>query len=298
MAKAVLTHRFGSGYDDRPDKRYHFPKTYLNQINSAVGDWIVYYEPRREGGRKAYYAAAKVTHVEKDPRKEDHFYALIDEFIGFVSPVPFQVGDKYYESMLVKDDGSTNKGAFGRSVRLIPDDEFDAILRAGLDLTGSYLPREEETPLSGLSEPITLFERPFVEKLTNIRFRDKAFSEIVRRAYDNVCAISGLKLVNGGGRPEVQGAHIIPVEENGPDTVWNGLALSGTLHWMFDRGLVSVADDHTILISHNKVDSETASRLIRNKAKLHLPKQPRDHPHPACLAWHRENRFGSELTQV
>ena len=47
MAKAVLTHKAGSIYDDAPEERYHFPRIYLRQVEAAVGDWIVYYEPRR-----------------------------------------------------------------------------------------------------------------------------------------------------------------------------------------------------------------------------------------------------------
>ena len=37
---------------------------------------------------------------------------------------------------------------------------------------------------------------------------------------------------------EDEAAHIRPVEHNGPDIISNGIALSGTAHWMFDRGLV------------------------------------------------------------
>ena len=59
------------------------------------------------------------------------------------------------------------------------------------------------------------------------------------RAYDARCAITGLKLINGGGRAEVAAAHIRPVEANGPDIISNGIALSATAHWMFDRGLIS-----------------------------------------------------------
>lgn len=61
---------------------------------------------------------------------------------------------------------------------------------------------------------------------------------------------------------------------------------------MFDRGLISVADDHRILISHNKVPKETAARLIASDQKLILPKNPRHHPHPDYLQYHRENIFG------
>jgi putative restriction endonuclease len=104
--------------------------------------------------------------------------------------------------------------------------------------------------------------------------------------------MSGLSLRNGGGRPEVQAAHIRPVEARGSDSVRNGLALSGTLHWMFDRGLLSVAEDHTILVSRNKVPSEVVDRLIAPQGRLILPRDSRDWPHPENLRWHRENIFG------
>ncbi len=45
------------------------------------------------------------------------------------------------------------------------------------------------------------------------------------RAYDERCAITGLKLINGRGRAEVAAAHIRPVEASGPDIVSNGCAL-------------------------------------------------------------------------
>ena len=48
MAKAVFTTKIMPSYKDLPEVMYHFPKTYLRQVNSAIGDWIVYYEPRRE----------------------------------------------------------------------------------------------------------------------------------------------------------------------------------------------------------------------------------------------------------
>ncbi len=52
--------------------------------------------------------------------------------------------------------------------------------------------------------------------------RDRIFRRVVLRAYDERCAITGLKLINGGGRAEVEAAHIRPVEKNGPDNINNG----------------------------------------------------------------------------
>jgi putative restriction endonuclease len=53
------------------------------------------------------------------------------------------------------------------------------------------------------------------------------------------------------------GANIPPVGANGPDTVQNGLALSGTVHWMFDRGLISLSDELDILVSRQVNDPDS-----------------------------------------
>ena len=58
---------------------------------------------------------------------------------------------------------------------------------------------------------------------------------------------------NGGGRAEAQAAHIQPVAENGPDSLRNGVALSSTFHWMFDRGLISIDDDYSLLLKRNAI---------------------------------------------
>ena len=131
-----------------------------------------------------------------------------------------------------------------------------------------------------------------ITQLTTRRFRDRAFVRHVRGAYANTCAMSGLALVNGGGRPEVQAAHIRPVEADGPDTVRNGLALTGTLHWLFDRGLVSLDDSHRILVSPY-APLDQIERLISKDRKLRLPDRPEWRPHRIYLKWHRDNAFKS-----
>ena len=60
--------------------------------------------------------------------------------------------------------------------------------------------------------------------------RDRNFQITVLRVYEKRFAITGLRLINGGGRAEVEAAHIRPVEYNGPDIIKNGIALSGTAH--------------------------------------------------------------------
>jgi putative restriction endonuclease len=297
MAKAVFTTKVTPSYDDLPEVRYHFPKTYLNYARQAVGDHVVYYEPRRSsvnlssaGGRQSYFGVARVKSIVEDERQPDHYYALVDDYLDFDRPVPFSDGSLYYESALQKEDGSTNKGAFGRAVRLVPDEEFDLILKAGFAPILAEQSLAPEHLVRGFSEPPEPFVRPIVEMTVSRPFRERSFMHNVRAAYANRCAITGLRLINGGGRPEVQAAHIQPVALNGPDSVRNGLALSGTVHWMFDRGLISIGDDYRILIAKNHVPDD-AMRLINRDRTLNLPKDQTLHPNMHFLKFHRDNIF-------
>lgn len=264
-------------------------------MESAIGDWIVYYEPRRttgelssRGGRQAYFATARVASIQPDPTRENHYYAFVEDFLEFPRAVPFKDGDLYYESALRRDDGQTSKGAFGRAVRPIADEEYGLIVSSA-----SSVLFQQSQPKVGqfefAEEPAT-FERPLIERMTSRPFRDAAFAAAVRSAYDNTCAITGLKIINGGGRPEVQAAHIRPVADYGPDSIRNGLALSGTIHWMFDRGLMSLDDDLTILFAKGRVP-DTVDRLINPGGKLRDPGRPEFRPHSQFLRFHRYNVF-------
>ena len=298
MTKAVFTTKVTPSYKDLPEDRYHFPRTYLNYVQQTVGDYIVYYEPRRSsaelssrGGRQSYFGVARVVSVTEDTDLPDHYFAIIDRstYLDFDTAVPFHEGGEYYEGALEKGDGSTNKGAFGRAVRLIPDGEFDRILKAG------FAPVLRENPSSepaqpGLSEPPVPFERPMVEMIVSRPFRERSFMHNVRAAYSNRCAMTGLRLINGGGRPEVQAAHIQPVASKGPDSVRNGLALSGTAHWMFDRGLISIGDDYKILVAKNHVP-EDAIRLLNQSGSINLPKDQTLYPNAHYLTFHRDVVF-------
>lgn len=298
MAKAILTAKVSPSYDDLLEERYHFPRTYLRQVEAAIGDWIIYYEPRRLtpdanslGGRKAYFAVAFISDIVSDERRSDHFYARIGEYLDFYRPVPFREGNSYFETGLKKSDGSTNKGAFRRSVRNIPDREFDLILAAGFGpLVSDQASLAESANSDGFEDPPSTFERPIVDSLLARPFRDRAFMTSVRSAYSETCALTGLKIINGGGRPEVQAAHIRPVAYSGPDSVRNGIALCGTVHWMFDRGLISLDDDYTILTAPDSTPNEIRE-LLNQTGKMTLPPRPELYPHPKFLRYHRQNIF-------
>ncbi|MEI4487304.1 HNH endonuclease [Frigidibacter sp. MR17.14] len=305
MVKLVLLHKAGSIYDDEPDRVYDFPRSYLKAATEAVGDWVVYYEPVKAGPR-GYFAVARIAQVIPKPGAEGRFLAMIapGSFLPFDRPVPRLLAGRPLESALSDGSGALARGgAVQLAVRRLPEAEFARIVNLGLpdaleaEEAARYSPASLAVPLpAGFDEPVVPFVRPVIERLTNRPFRDVLFRRRVREAYGHRCAMSGLALRNGGGRPEVQAAHIRPVAAQGSDSVRNGLALSGTLHWMFDRGLISVADDNaTILVSRNKVPEDVVRRLIRPEGRLLPPLAPHDAPHPENLKWHRENVFGQWL---
>lgn len=131
-----------------------------------------------------------------------------------------------------------------------------------------------------------------VERVLSRPVRDAAFTRAVREAYGSTCAMTGLRLTNGRGRPEVQAAHIRPVQHRGPDSVRNGLALSGTFHWLFDRGLIGVGPppDYEILVTRKGLP-DGALRMINPERRLRVATSPTLRPAPVFLEFHRSEVF-------
>ena len=109
---------------------------------------------------------------------------------------------------------------------------------------------------------------------------------------DRVAEVTGLRMVNGGGKAEAQAAHIWSVADGGPDVVQNGIALSATAHWLFDRHLISLDEECRLLVSHNKVPSELIRLFPQPGERVHLPADPRLHPRPDYVARHRARFAG------
>lgn len=296
MAFGVFIHRSDSIYDDSPDERYQFPKQYLGRVEACVGDWIVYYEPTKFRGSRGYFAVARVQQVIPDPKTPEMYIAVIEpgSYLDFVNPVPFDGPAGKAELGLLGPDGRPSARAQW-AVRPLSPTDFTRIVARGLG-EAADLPRTgapvtapgfaDESAPSAFDQ-----DRERASFLASRVIRDRVFRSVVLRAYDSRCAVTGLRLINGGGRAEVEAAHIRPVTERGPDIVGNGLALSGTVHWMFDRGLITIADDHEILVSRQVNDPESVRGLINPTGRLLPPNRMGDHPHPHFMRWHRENCF-------
>jgi putative restriction endonuclease len=297
MAFGIFIHRSDSIYDDSPAERYQFPGQYLSRVEACVGDWIIYYEPRKVAETRGYFALAKVQQVIPDPTTTGMYLALLEpgSYLDFANPVPFGGPEGVIERGVLNEQGRIS-GRAQSAVRPVSPGDFNRIIELGLRQEDAPLPRvDDPLPTSGMQEELTPFQleqsRDRVSYLTSRIIRDRVFRRIVLRAYDERCAITGLKLINGGGRAEAEAAHIRPVEANGPDIVSNGIALSGTAHWMFDRGLIGLTDDLQILVSR-QVNDPDGMRVIVNKSGHALPpRRLSDRPHPHFLQWHREHCF-------
>lgn len=297
MSHCVFMHRADSRYDDQPDRQYQFPQTYLGRAAGCEGDWIVYLEPSKVPKSRGYFAVARVARIVEDPTAPGMHLALIEPgtYLPFPEPVAFNAAEGPVERGLLNGQGRLS-GRAQAAVRPISRADFARIVDRGLGDDYLPLPRvDADRPASHMAEELADFDYEFprdrVGQLGSRLVRDRVFRTLVLRAYEERCAISGLRLINGGGRAEVQAAHIRPVHAGGPDIVSNGLALSGTAHWMFDRGLLSLTDDLEILISRAVNDRDSVRAFVHASGQASVPLRPADRPHPAFLRWHRENCY-------
>lgn len=298
--KAIFDTRPATHYKDAIESRYHFPARYLSEAQRTISDWIIFRQTRRGSGKSSYVAITRVEDVVPDREDATHFYALLSSYSQFYQKVPFRKpGDSYWEDSL-KGVASNRVGAAirGKSVRVVSDLNYIEIVYTGfaellsprnfarLELHDSLNELYDPTRAPELQDALT--RERVVQTLTSNRIlRDASFRGLVLNAYEDTCAITGLRIKNGLERTETQAAHIRPVADDGPDIVRNGLALSATCHWTFDRHLISLTDDCELLISPN-LPSKFKRLLPPEGEKVFIPSNENERPNPVFLAHHRE----------
>lgn len=123
--------------------------------------------------------------------------------------------------------------------------------------------------------------------------RADAFRKVVLENYSNTCAITGSRF-SLDRTVEAQAAHIISKEVNGTDDPRNGLALSQTAHWAFDKGLLTINEHFEIQVhpSTRKADFVNFPLLEKQNQPILLPDDKMYHPHAEALNWHKKHIFG------
>lgn len=300
--KGVFEVSGNSRYDDAITERYHFPSNYLPVARELVGDWIVYRETRVAGGRMAYIAAAWVERIDPDNSDPSHFYARVRDYLEFDEPVPYRDNSGRFAERFLREmarPADAGRTMQRKSVRALDREDFVAIVDAGLTETldpENRIRLELDAPRVDPGTQLLLddcfAQRRIEEVLVNRKIRDANFRNHVLDAYENTCAVTGLKIVNGGGKAEAQAAHIWSVADGGPDIVQNGVALSATAHWLFDRHLITFDENLCLLVSHNKVPSELVRLFPSVGQQIRLPRDPRLHPRADFVVRHRERFVG------
>lgn len=121
--------------------------------------------------------------------------------------------------------------------------------------------------------------------------RSVVFRETVRTEYKAQCAISQIAIATPLETSEVQSAHIVPISEGGSDDARNGLALTQSIHWAFDRGIIGVANDRKVYLPKKArlMPQNEFLRLFEGKPILEA-KSSALRAHKDALAWHFEHR--------
>ncbi len=104
--------------------------------------------------------------------------------------------------------------------------------------------------------------------------RDAKFSVRVLPAYDFTCALTRYRMIAIDGSTPLDAAHIQQFKRGGPCEPSNGIALSKTAHWLFDRGFWSITDDYRVVVKSGAFEEAgEASQLLKPHAgrKIMLP---------------------------
>lgn len=154
--------------------------------------------------------------------------------------------------------------------------------------TDPTLPRTSHSASTPPSSPstVTTVDREYTE--TARLQRDPQFLQTVRDAYNDKCAVCGVRRETPDGRPEVEAAHIKSVSDGGPDTLENALALCRLHHWAFDNGWFAVNDEYRVLVCEAPEKDGYAEFTEYSGDPLHVPDNPDAQPSLAFIRHHRE----------
>ena len=304
----VLTSKADSPYADTPSS-YEYPARYrrfFEPLETAEPMIAIIYEPRSGGrGRMAYVGWAALHGTpSRSPRTTEAGRPLwvvryVDRMQEFPNPVPRDyLGEPVERWLRETPVANRNILSSGASVRWLEESEGQLILElgyAGQLGAGVY----SDAPES--QGEVLVAERS--KRLVEAAARDSRFRRTVMSAYQFRCAVTGLSI---GDVPEgrftrlLDAAHIRPVGDHGSDSVGNGIAMTPTVHRLFDAGLITVrwTDDQLRLATSpllspdmiQSVDRGTNLRLDPGMPLI-LPGNRSLWPSPEQVRYHQHEVF-------
>ena len=310
MRALVLESFVGSNYADTPDG-YEFPPQYLKWFEPlSRGEPLVavIYEPRgdRNEGRVAYVGWALLTTPPAETGKRNSRHQLLyrvaysDRYREFDRIVPREATGEPIETWLRPFERGRlrNVATVGRAVRPLNEDDLQLIMTLGVPSGVERL--NLETPETHeYAESITTAER--TRRLVSAVQREAGFRDEVLVAYQHRCAVSGLSVGTSPSRAYglLDAAHIRPVGNQGADRISNGLALTPTLHRMFDKGLFTLTYEGSNLRVRTSpqlrlemlVGGEGFLLQLTDGLAASLPSNPDSGPSRDALDYHHSEIF-------
>lgn len=309
MAAVVLMSKPESAYADTASS-YEFPAQYLKWFEPlARGERMiaVIYEPGSGGaGRQSFVRWVQISRPpRRGPKSATSGRQLwtVDYDWGkdFPNPVPRDIGGEPIEEWLRNVPlEQRSVRTLGASVRALADTDLTRILQLGHagSTESLFVYPELEEHETGL--PIAERTRRLVSTLE----RATAFRDDVIQAYGYTCSVtqftSGV-LPRGRITSLIDAAHIRPVSASGPDTPSNGLALTPTVHRLFDAGLFTIRSDSqgglelqvSPQLQARMIESpDGASRIeLRDGARLVLPSERGAWPSLEQVRFHQRQVF-------
>jgi putative restriction endonuclease len=176
----------------------------------------------------------------------------------------------------------------------VPTDWSPNIVQGkGYDLTvepGATLYRQLQSSWSGLDAALSLTEGPRWGEpvLVRPRLGQGSFRIVVTDAYERRCAITGERIL-----PVLEAAHVKPYSDGGEHRVDNGLLLKSDLHTLFDRGYVTVTENHRVEVSRRLREEFRNGRYYYalHGQELRPPATPSARLSRENIRWHNENIY-------
>jgi putative restriction endonuclease len=125
-----------------------------------------------------------------------------------------------------------------------------------------------------------------------IFLRGSLFKREIPKIYNNTCCISGMRIEASISISMVDACHIVPFSVSFDDTIKNGIALCPNLHRAFDRGLIAINSNYSVVISKKFSENENQFGIknFENK-QIKLPENAKYYPSTENLNWHYNNTF-------
>jgi putative restriction endonuclease len=245
----VLLSKPESPYADTQTS-YEYPAQYrqfFEPLERGEPMLAIIYEPLARGrGRMAYVGWAALTSAPTpSPRKTDAGRSLwevryVDRAQEFPSPVPRDIMGEPIEGWLrLVDPAHRSVRTSGASVRTITFEDARRILELG---HAGELPAVEYAASDAHEDSSSLVAERATRLVIAVE-RDAVFRRRVMAEYNYKCSVSGFGIGDlplGRATRLLDAAHIRPVAHDGSDAVSNGLALTPTLHRLFDQGFFTI----------------------------------------------------------